>query len=193
MKNILTLAFLLSIFTSASFAQAPPMVDGSCDEYARLKAQKFAVSADVDLHIYQDKHFVWLCYTYPDGSMGTTDIKLKTPTFVEPINLHVSAQLGEWPVNKPELAPKDGESDLWWNTKGWTANAVWMNGLDTTGDTPRVKFKNAKAREIQIGKERFGRGTWTLSMNIRAIKGADGKMYKADFPKANESYTLKVK
>lgn len=174
-------------------AQTPPLVDGSCDEYAGLKAQKLSVSPDVELHIYQDKYFVWMCYSYPEGSFGTADIRLKTPAFPDPLNLHVSAQLGEWPANKPDMAPKTGESDLWWNAKGWTANTVWMNGMDRTGDTPRIKFKNAKAREIQIGKERFGRGTWSISMEIRAIKGADGKMYNTNFPKPNEVYDLKVR
>ena len=57
-----------------------------------------------------------------------------------------------------------------------------MNGLDRSSTEPRIKFKNAKARELQLSKERFGKGDWKFSIEIRAIKGRDGKLYKANFP-----------
>jgi hypothetical protein len=183
---------LLLLTTSSAMAQEPPLVDGDCDEYPRLKAKQLALSKDVTLNIFQDKHFVWLCYGYPEGSFATVDLKLKTPALPDTLNLHVSAQLGEWPLNKPELAPKDPESDLWWNTKGWTANPVWINGMDRTGERPRYRFKNAKAREFQLSKRRFGRGEWQFSMEIRRIKGSDGSFYDVVFPRAGEFHTLKA-
>ena len=145
--SIAAFAVLLLSILNAS-AQAPPLVDGNCSEYARLKATRLVVSKDVDLHIFQDRHFVWLCYTYPDGSFATADLKLTAPALTYAINLHVSAQLAEWPVDKPDLAPKNPESDSWWNATGWTANPVWINGMDRSGASPRYKFKNAKAREF---------------------------------------------
>lgn len=185
--NLLSVAVVLFLVLCASAnAQAPPLVDGDCGEYAGLKAKTFVVSDDVALLVYQDKHFVWLCYGYPEGSFAMADLKLKTKTFPAGINLHVSAQLGEWPLDKPELAPKNAESDLWWNHKQWTANTVWINGMDRTGDTPRYKFKNAKAREIQIAKMRFGKGTWQFSIEIRNIMGKNGRTYNAAFPKSGE-------
>lgn len=183
---------LFFVFCASANAQAPPLADGDCGEYRGLKAKSFSVSDDVELLIYQDKHFVWLCYAYPDDSFAMADLKLKTKALPVGINLHVSAQLGEWPLDKPELAPKNAESELWWNHKQWTANTVWINGMDRTGDTPRYKFKNAKAREIQISKQRFGRGTWQFSIEIRRIKGKDGKMYDATFPKGGVMHELKV-
>lgn len=195
MKISLTAAVVLFLFLAvcaSAMAQAPPLVDGDCGEYVGLKAKTFAVSEDVQLSVYQDKHFVWFCYGYPDGSFAMADLKLKTKTFPAGINLHVSAQLGEWPLDKPDLAPKNAESELWWNHKQWTANNVWINGMDRTGDTPRYKFKNARAREIQIAKSRFGRGVWQFSIEIRSIKGKDGKMYNATFPKDGTTHELKV-
>lgn len=194
-RNIGFIALAL-IFACAgarrSFTQEPPLVDGDCDEYARLKAKRIIVSKDITLHLYQDKYYVWMCYSYPDESFATVDLKLKTPTQPEPLNLHVSAQLGEWLADKPELAPKTPESDLWWNAKGWTANPVWINGTDRSSDKPRYRFKNAKAREIQLSKRRFGRGEWLFSMEIRRVKGGDGKFYDVVFPKAGEFYSLKA-
>lgn len=175
-------AILMFLFVPCSSAQQPPLVDGDCGEYEKLESRRLDASKDVPLRIYQDKHFVWLCYEYPDGSFATADLKLFTRDFPSGINLHVSAQLGEWPVDKPDLAPKSAESDLWWNHKGWTANTVWINGMDRSGETPRYKFKNAKAREIQLSKSRFGRGLWKFTIEIRRIKGADGNLYDVTFP-----------
>lgn len=190
---LIVLALIL-IWTAAGClaAQEPPLVDGDCSEYPGLGATRVSMSADVELYIYQDRYYVWLCYTYPEGSFGTADLKLKTQTLPSALNLHISAQLGEWPADKPELSPKDPESDLWWNVKGWTANTVWINGMDRSGAKPRYRFKNARAREIQLGKRRFGRGDWSFSLEIHSIKAADGKLYNVTFPKAGGSYTLKV-
>jgi hypothetical protein len=192
MRHSFIAAFAILLFLTFGLrAQAPPLVDGSCSEYASLKATRHAVSKDVDLHIYQDRHFVWLCYTYPEGSFATADLKLTSPALTFPINLHVSAQLGEWPVGRTEFEPKSAESDLWWNATGWTANPVWVNGMDRSGATPRYRFKNAKAREFQLSKQRFGRGTWSFSIEIRRINGPDGKPYDVTFPTTG-THTLKV-
>ena len=183
---------LASLFSVPILAQAPPMVDGDCAEYSALHAQNIGISKEVGLHIFQDKYFVWFCYTYPDGSFGTADLKMKTKTIPNGLNLHVSAQLGEWPMDKPELAPKNPESEMWWNHNGWTANPVWINGMDRSGAQARYRFKNAKAREIQISKRRFGIGEWLFSLEIRSIKGSDGKTFDLTFPTVGE-YKLKVK
>ena len=191
--GLIALVFVsVCVTAQRSFAQEPPLVDGDCEEYARLEAKRITVSKEIELHLYQDKHYVWMCYSYPSGSFGTVDIKLKTAALPKPLNLHVSAQLGEWPADKPELAPQNPESELWWNAKGWTANPVWINGMDKTTDKPRYRFKNAKARELQLSKRRFGRGDWLFSMEIRSIKGVDGKFYDLTFPKAGEFYSLKI-
>jgi hypothetical protein len=192
MRTSLIVVFVILLFSALSApSQSPPLVDGNCSEYSALKATRLVVSKDVDLHIYQDQHFVWLCYTYPDGSFATADLKLTAPALTYAINLHVSAQLGEWPAGRSEFEPSSPESDLWWNQVGWTANTVWINGMDRSGATPKYRFKNAKAREFQLSKQRFGRGTWNFSIAIRSIKGADGNNYNVTFPTTG-THTLKV-
>jgi hypothetical protein len=151
------------------------------------------LSRDVVLQIFQNEDYVWMCYGFPDGSFGTLDLIVRTGSLKEGLNLHASAQLGEWPADKPDLAPKSPESDLWWNVKGWIANPVWINGMDRSAATPRYRFKNAKARELQLSKERFGPGEWKLTFNIRRVKGSDGQFYDINFPKDGSPYTLMVK
>jgi hypothetical protein len=171
---------------------APPLVDGNSQEYKTLGVKPIPISQGVDLYIYQNEHYVWLCYDYPDGSFGTLDMKLKTDALDEAINLHVSGQLGEWLVSKPETAPTNPESDRWWNNEGWIANPIWINGMDTTGTKPRYRFKNAKAREVQLSKSRFGKGSWQMQLEIRAIKQPDGTFAAVNFPQDSSAFVLDV-
>jgi hypothetical protein len=185
------------IITIASWADGikvrTPMVDGDCGEYTNLGAESVSLSKDVTLKIFQNEDYVWMCYGYPEGSFGTLDLVVKTDSLKDAVNLHASAQLGEWPADNPELVPKSAESDLWWNVKGWTANPVWINGMDTTSPKPQYRFRNAKARELQLSKDRFGSGEWRLTLNIRRVKGNDGEFYDITFPKDGSQYILKVK
>jgi len=134
-----------------------------------------------------------LSYDYPDGSYGVLDMIVKTDKITEPINLHVSAQLGEWRVGDENNRPKTPTSDLWWNMNGWIANNLWANGIDTTSyDQPEFKIKNGEIREVQMSKERFGHGDWKVKLKIAAIKGENGKFYSIDFPETEEYYTIEV-
>ncbi len=191
-----TLLFLLSAFLIISCQKEKqsdivPLPDGDPEEYELLGVEPIQLADSVNLYFHQNEHFVWICYTYPSESYGTTDIEITTEKVKEPLNLHVSGQIGEWPVNNPELAPENPESDKWWNMKGWIANEVWPNGMDRSREPPRYKFKNASAREIQLSKRRFGRGEWRISMQIRAINGPDG-YFSIEFPETEKPYTLMV-
>lgn len=190
--HLLSLSTLLVLFScEAPHRKAPPLVDGSCAEYEDLSARSINISDDVTLNLYQDDHYVWLCYCYPEGSYGILDMEIASPGLTEPLNLHVSAQLGEWPLDNPELQPQDAQSDLWWNHKGWTANEVWPNGMDRSGETARPLFKNALARELQMSKDRFGRGEWKLKLSINAVQ-TDSGFVRLKFPEDDSSLILQV-
>ncbi|GAB3425825.1 hypothetical protein NX773_19205 [Massilia solisilvae] len=187
------LVFPLFLALPARAASHPtPLVDGDCSEYARLPAQAIDAGSGVTLYVYQDEHHVWLCYTYPPGSMGQLDMQVSTGKLAAPLNLHVSAQLGEWPVGRDDLTPHSPESDLWWNFSGWTANIIWLNGMDRSGPQPRYRWKNAAGRELQLAKQRFGHGEWKLALTIHDIKAADGKSREVRFPADGSFYTLKA-
>lgn len=185
---------LLALGANAAAAPRPtPMVDGDCAEYAQLGAARLRAGDGIDLYLYDDEHYVWMCYTYPQGSMGQLDMVLKTARLEAPLNLHASAQLGEWPVGRDDLVPRDPQSDKWWNQHGWTANTVWVNGIDTSGTSPRFRLRNAKARELQLSKQRFGHGDWQFSMTIYQVKDAAGGMREVRFPADGSFYTFKTR
>ena len=185
MRHICALLALSGLFGVAS-ANPPPMVDGRCGEASYMTNERIDLGANVSLHHYIDEHYVWLCYDYLDGSYGTLDLELHTPKLDRAINLHVSAQLGEWWADEPDSAPQTGDSDQWWETTGWTSNVIWMNGMDDEADPPQINFKNAEAREVQISKARFGAGQWTLRFNIRALSLPDGGRTNVLYPAEGE-------
>ncbi|MBX2846081.1 MAG: hypothetical protein KTR13_07695 [Saprospiraceae bacterium] len=170
----------------------PPIVDGWMTEYADLGIAPIALSDDVDLYIYQDAHYVWISYTVPGDSFGALDLVVDTDDLSEPVNLHVSAQLGEWPANQPELAPKVATSPDWWNHKDWVSNVVWMNGMLRDTDPPEIQFKNGTGRELQLSKSRFGAGTWKLAFDIRMITNSEGESYNITYPEDGSQYEIEV-
>lgn len=190
-RLLLSLA-LLSVPAATLAAPAPPLVDGDCSDYRLPGTRTFPVAPGVELHVAEDEHFVWFCYTYPAGSMAQLDMTLKTARLAEPLNLHVSAQLGEWPARKPELAPADPNSDLWWNTRGWTANTLHINGMDTSGPAPRYRWKHTPARELQLSKQRFGGGRWEFALAIYQVKQGD-VLRTVNFPAAGTMQSIEVR
>lgn len=148
------------------------MVDGECTEYdqARLKLENGIV-----VYMSQDAANVWLCFALPDGSNPAAEFVLDTARLEEPIALHMSAQLGEWPSARPEEAPDKGTSERWWNQQGWSAVTSKFNGLIEGRDPPRVNFRRAPAQEMQFRKSRFGEGTWHLSGYFFRIRDHAGE------------------
>jgi len=186
------LIILLSCTQNTISEPVPPLVDGSIKEYSALGVEPISLMDDVNLYIYQNQHYVWIAFDYPENSFGTMDLKMVTPNVADTINLHVSAQLGEWFTKKGSPKPETSTSELWWNMNGWYANEVWVNGMDRSGETPQYNFKNASAREMQISKARFGKGIWNFKLDIRAIKLPDGTMGSTSFPKNDNFHSLKV-
>lgn len=172
-------------------APAAPLVDGDCGEYAALGAEPVALAPGVDLFAYQDPHHVWLCYAVPRGAFGILDLEIEAPGLAEAINLHVSAQLGEWPVDRPEAAPANALDQRWWNAHGWTANPLRFRGLDRT-ESPQVLFESAPGRELQLGKARFGRGEWRLRFSILSVRPEEDAFGDVEFPADGSLYSLAV-
>jgi len=153
---------------------AYPLMDGKCAEYANLPVTREAITDQTVLNIYQDPHYVWVCVEIPPDSFGMVEVRLNTPNLDAEHLLHVSAQLGEWPYGNEDAAPKHANSDKWWNHDGWYSNAVAFNGMEDNADGQRqVKFKTAQARELQISKDHFGRGTWKMIFDIRGLNDPD--------------------
>ena len=176
--QLLLLVFPLFLSSQAGAAQKPvPMVNGDCSEYPELSAKRIDVGHGIELHIYDNEHYVWLCYTYPKGSVGVLDMKLKTARLAHPLNIHVSAQLGEWPADRDDLAPKTADSDIWWNQNGWYG-------------TFSYRSRDGTAREIQLAKKRFGNGDWQMALTIYGIVDQGGTRQDYKFPADGSYYTF---
>lgn len=165
-----------------------PMVDGRCDEYMALGAHRYEVADGVTLRVHEDDHYFWLCYDVPPGSMGLLDMRVESKALPESLNLHVSAQLGEWPADHPERAPQTADSDQWWRFHGWIANAAWFNGFDVTNTPPSPRFQDAPGRELQLAKARFGAQPRIL-LKIR-LRGADRRFQAISFPADGRLHAL---
>lgn len=176
------------------FAAAPlmadttvPLVDGECGEYRDLEAKTWSLPHGITLSAFQDAGNLWLCYDLPEDSMGTLDLVLQTPRMSSAMNLHVSAQLGEWPVDAPDSAPASPDSERWWQVSGWWSNAVSLNGMERSGQAPRPRFIPSPGRELQLSKAHFGEGAWQLRFNIRSVKDADGERHAFTWPATDEA------
>lgn len=168
---------------------AYPLMDGRCDEFPAIAEARYAVAEGVTLYQFQDHHYVWFCYTIPSGDFGTMDLQVSAPGLEAPLNLHVSAQLGEWRADRPQDAPPDPQSERWWNHREWTGFWTGFNGFEVrpgqSGQSPR--FKTHPGREVQLDKRRFGRGEWRWSIEIRGITGVDGQKRTLHYPERGEA------
>lgn len=135
-----------------------PLADGKCNEYTDLDAvQSETAHEQIIFFIHQNKDYVWLCHTVPtEGSPTWDDLIIRSPAFPNGLNLHASAQLGQWPSDQPEAKPSGPKSELWWNVEGWWATISHANYNEFRGE----------GREFQISKEHFGRGDWFVEAHI---------------------------
>ena len=159
-----------------------PLLDGACGEYADLGAEAVSLPQGMTLFVFQDQRYVWLCATLPPESLGPVDLVIDAPGLDAPRNLHVSAQLGEWLAGDEDGAPDTAESDRWWQVAGWSAIPVRFNGYQGEGDAHRAKFIPSEAREFQLSKTHFGRGSWSLSFEFGLIKSPDSGFQSVTFP-----------
>ena len=195
-KLCLLLVLLLSMTNSLAEnkkkGSPTPMVDGSCSEYGNLETKTFELPNNIKLNFYQNADFVWFCYSHNKESYSWLDLEVSAPNIKHPINLHVSAQLGEWPLNNPEQKPTLPESDLWWNNVGWIANTNRWNGSMTMGEQTFPKFKPSTAREIQLSKDRFGTGKWHVRFKINNVFDVNGKFINVEYPISEKSLLLDI-
>ena len=184
----LLLAASAAVAAGKSGGPAYPLMDGACDEYPSLAHSKHHIADDIELFLFQDRDYVWLCYTLPENSFGWTDLIIDAPGLKQTLNLHVSAQLGEWPAYQSHAVPDSADSPRWWNNRGWSATTLPFNGasasLDETGK-PKVdyNFRRTRAREMQLSKARFGRGEWRWRIGIHRVADGQGGERSYGFPK----------
>lgn len=191
---VVLLLSLLGACPAQVKAQSHPMVDGKNTEYHQLGVIPVQLAEGVQLYVFQNDSYVWISYDFPEGSYATLDMALKTEKLPKALNLHVSAQLGEWPLGEDAQIPMSASSELWWNNQGWTANTLWPNGIDSTSQRgPQIIFKNGTMREVQLDKKRFGRGEWKVRLEINALRSKEGRFTSLTFPESGMYFSIPVK
>lgn len=166
---------LATLITAAAAAFAEPMLDGRCDDHVEA-APTHAAGEGVTAYVRQTDEHVWLCFAVPEGSYATLDLRVEAPGLAKPMNLHASAQLGEWVTDDPAAAPKDGSSEIWWrDVAGWWGSTTPFNGMATTAAGRQINFRTVRGREMQLSKQRFGSGEWKLVATLSdvAVPGKD--------------------
>lgn len=160
----------LFMLAGASAGVAPHealFLDGSCAEYTTLGAETHAVMDGATLHLAETDSALWICLTVPDDALGLVDLRVHAPGLSAPVNLHVSAQLGEWPADDADAAPTAPDSPTWWNQRGWYANWVPLLGFRQVDGKSQPNFARGTARELVLQKARFGRGEYRLGFELR--------------------------
>ena len=169
-RRLILVGLLLSGAPSPALASTVPqgheplLLDGRCD------GEEYKGSASVDLghgvtmKVIRVGSQLGLCIPLRPGSLGTLDLFLVTPRQRQPLNLHVSAQIGERQLiggRWPEWA--------FWNHRAWAAPWVPFEGFDGEGAERRPRWGTGAARELVLDTRRFGEGRWLFRVELRRV------------------------
>jgi|GEM_PF-6653156 len=148
-------------------AITPILVDGVCDEDAWDQTPHLNIGEGAALDWLQDENYLYMCLQMPKGSYGTFDLYYLDPADGQPVDLHVSAQVGERKMQNgvwPEY--------IWWNNTAWTANNVEMQYRDGK----LAGFVEPEGHELQASMLKLANsnGEITLMLHVRALMKEDG-------------------
>jgi hypothetical protein len=173
-------AFALLLICCAGSCAAAPLLDGDCSDHRAAGVVPLSLADGVDLYVRQHDGQLWLCTTLSPGDFGTLDLQLFTPKHPQGVNLHVSAQLGQWPLNDPGQAPTRANSPLWWNHRGWSGTTLRFNGLVEENGQRTPRLLPGPARELQIDIQHFGPGEWRMALQFSQLGGQPILRYPAE-------------
>jgi hypothetical protein len=142
----------------------PILLDGRCELPEYRGASRVDLGHGVEMLLIRSGWHLGLCVPLRPGSFGTTDLFLVTPRQAVPLNLHVSAQIGERRLEAgrwPEWA--------FWNHRMWAAPWVPFEGFDGEGAERRPRWGTGGAREMALDIRRFGEGRWLFRIEMRRV------------------------
>jgi hypothetical protein len=178
--KIAILASIPFIF-AAGQAQAeitPPigseiLLDGTCADDEWNDAKSIASNQGHTIRVKRSDRYLFMCITYPENSHGVFEGYLVSENQPKPLNIHVSAKVGdrEWQDDKwPEWE--------WWAAQGWWSNAARYN---STEEGER-RFLRTPAREIQFDLDHFGRAGWRIMFDLYYGQNDDGSNRTVPLP-----------
>lgn len=140
------------------------VLDGRCAEVEWRGSAAVELGAGVVFRAREDGDQVHLCIQPPTDGLGTLDIHLAAPTAGAPVNLHVSAQVGEsvW-------TPAGWSEIVWLNYDRWYGTPVPLANVEAGPEGPRLRFAPGTARELTLDKSRFGPLPWRIRIEVRSL------------------------
>jgi hypothetical protein len=175
MRAALLLVLLISAQANAADLAVPNvrtnlLLDARCEAAEWSKAARLDLGAGATLLAQQDAQNVYLCLQGPrTGGMNTTDLFVVTPRVTTPLDLHVSAQVGE-----RSLTAQGWPDWQWRNHAGWHGAVVPFAGVKSVDGRNVPDFAPDTDREFQLSKTRFGALPWRVRVELRAL-GSDRK------------------
>lgn len=148
----------------------PPMgseilLDGKCADDEWKDAKTIASNQGHSIRIKRSERYLYMCIVYPEDARGTFEGYLVTEKQPTPLNIHVSAKIGdrEWQGDKwPEWD--------WWAAEGWWSTPQRYNSV-AEGER---RFLSPPAREIQFDLDYFGRTGWKIMFDVYYGRNDDG-------------------
>lgn len=191
LKRMLTIGLALLPLAGLSAAETPPKVpaagdrmillDGACGESEYAGALVVELGSGQRLQVLRRGEELWLCIPVRSGGLATLDFFLVSPGEKSPLNLHVSAQIGE-----RRLAAGQWPEYSWWNHQRWSAFWVPFNGFEGEGAARRPKFNSTSGRELVLDLGRFGHGLWSWRLELRRVVDLEGQTRDLDFPAGSQ-------
>ena len=169
----------ISILTSIPFllapAQAqseitPPMgseilLDGKCADDEWDDAKTIASNQGHSIRIKRSDRYLFMCIDYPEDARGSFEGYLVTEKQTTPLNIHVSAKIGD-----REWQGSEWPKWNWWAAKGWWSTPARYNSF-REGER---RFLKPSAREIQFDLNHFGRTGWKIMFDVYYGRNDDG-------------------
>ncbi|MEL6870910.1 MAG: hypothetical protein AAFO81_14010 [Pseudomonadota bacterium] len=179
MRTDLLISICLFVAVVQAHAQVtPPMgseilLDGKCSDDEWLDAKTIASNQGHSIRMKRSERYLYLCITYPEDAGGTFEGYLVTDAQRTPLNIHVSAKIGE-----REWQGEDWPEWDWWNAQGWWSTPVRYNSFEA-GER---RFLRTPAREIQFDLNHFGRSGWRLMFDVYYGRNDDGTYRTVPLP-----------
>jgi len=153
------------------------LLDGLCPDAEWHDAKRVALDLSHELLLMHDATYAYACIRGPADEHLTLDLYLRGTREGPAVNLHASAQVGERLRGAHGWPPYE-----WWNHRDWYSPAMPFTGMAGEGAERSAQFATGRAREIQVGRERFGDGPWHAMFAIGGKRGADGTWQPLLFP-----------
>lgn len=170
MIKIIGLTIASGLFATSAAAISPPsgapiLMDGRCETSEWADAALVSSTQGHTLRIKKSDRYLMMCITYPEDGRGTFEGYLVTDKQKTPLNIHVSAKVGD-----REWSPSGWPEFEWWAAEGWWSNPVRFN----SAEEEETRFLPSPAREVQFDLDHFGRDGWRIMFDVYYGRRDDG-------------------